>query len=76
MTYYTARTSSPAEVALAAAMNACIVPLDDAEGARFLVLDYVAQAMAALDRVSRFDRATHELVRSKIGEAQARAGWQ
>lgn len=76
MKYYTARTSDPAEIALAAAMNARIVPLEGGDSARFLVLDYVAQAMAALDRVSRHDHITRDLVRSMIGEAQARAGWQ
>lgn len=74
--YIVPRTNDPAEVALAAAENACRVPLDGGGSARFTVLDFVAQAMDALDKVSRYDDITPSLVREKIGKAQARAGWQ
>lgn len=73
--YIIPRTSDPAEHALAAAENACRVPLEDA-GARFLVLEYVAAALDALDHVERFDHVTRFLVRERIGRAQARANWQ
>lgn len=73
--YIVPRTNDPAEAALAAAENACRVPLGGVS-ARFTVLDFVAQAMDALDKVSRYDDVTHSLVREKIGKAQARAGWQ
>jgi hypothetical protein len=73
--YITPRTNDPAEAAMAAAENACRVPLGG-DSARFIVLDFVAQAMNALDKVSRYDDVTHALVREKIGKAQARAGWQ
>lgn len=75
MNYIVPRTDDPAEVALAAAENASRVPLADGS-ARFTVLDFVAQAMTALDKVSHYDDITHSLVREKIGKAQARAGWQ
>lgn len=73
--YIVPRTNDPAEAALAAAENACRVPLGG-DSARFTVLDFVAQAMDALDKVSRYDDVTHSLVREKVGKAQARAGWQ
>jgi len=72
--YRTPRSGSPAEVALVAAHNAGVVPLDGDPG-RFAALDFIATAMAALDNVSRFDRVTHDMVREKIGRAQARLGW-
>ena len=74
--YIVPRTSDPAEHALAAAENACRVPLEDAEGARFLVLEYIAAALDALDHVGRFDHVTRDMVRERIGRAQARANWQ
>lgn len=44
--------------------------------ARFKVLEYVDEAINALDEVSRYDDITRELVRRKIGRAQVRAGFQ
>jgi hypothetical protein len=72
--YRTPRTNNPAEVALAAAHNAGIVPLDGDPG-RFTALDFIATALAALDNVSRHDRVTHDMVRERIGHAQSRLGW-
>ena len=73
--YLTASTGSAVERAMVAAENANRVPVDTEEG-RFKVLDFVKEAMEALDEVSAHDRITPDLVREKIGKAQARAGWQ
>ena len=73
--YLTASTGSAVERAMVAAENANRVPLDTEEG-RFKALDFVKEAMDALDKVSTRDGLTHDLVREKIGKAQARAGWQ
>ena len=73
--YLTANTGSAVERAMVAAENANRVPIDT-EAGRFKVLDFVKEAVEALDEISHHDGITHDLVREKIGKAQARAGWQ
>lgn len=75
MTYRTPRTSSPAEIALVAAHNAGCVPLGG-DDSRFTMIAYVAEAMDALDKVSHHDQITRDMVRERIGRAQARFGFQ
>jgi hypothetical protein len=73
--YLVANTGSPAERAMVAAENAMRVPLNE-DRDRFKVLDFVKEAIEALDEVHGSDQITPELVRSKIGKAQHRAGFQ
>lgn len=78
--------ASAVEAAMVHAENATRVPLvpdppregrgTSFDGARFEVLEHVRLAMEALGQVHASDAITHNLVRAKIGQAQARAGWQ
>jgi len=88
MPYLTARTKSHAENAMVAAENATRVPmvLDNSDahrgrGANYdkskeQVMAYCKEAMDHLDKVHWSDDITRDLVRSKIGKAQKRAGLQ
>lgn len=68
--YLTACTgASAARRALFAAENACRVPLN--ERGRFRMMDFTKEAMEALDQV-RYDDITTDMVRARIGKAQAR----
>ena len=71
--YLMARTGSATEKAMVAAENATRVPLN--EDGHFKMMDFTKEAMDNLDRVHHSDQVTRELVRSKIGKAQARFGY-